>query len=85
MNNNGSRSDLLTFLCTISLNYKPYSAIADLHTFKFTAAHAIGFSVSISRWLVADLNTGIITPNHYEVFLSFLLQSPWNADPILQF
>jgi hypothetical protein len=55
--------------------YKPYSAIADLHTFKFHAAHALGFSVSTSRCLVADLNIKTITSNHYEVFLSFLLQS----------
>jgi hypothetical protein len=69
---------------TISLNYKPYSAIADLHTFQFTVIHALGFSVSTNRLLATDLNTGIITSNHYEVFLSFLLQSPWNADPIFQ-
>jgi hypothetical protein len=29
--------------------YKPHSAIADLHTFQFTTAHAVGFSVSTSR------------------------------------
>jgi hypothetical protein len=28
---------------------KPYSALTDLHTFQFTAAHAIGFPVSASR------------------------------------
>jgi hypothetical protein len=27
-----------------------------------------------------DLNTETITPNHWEVFLQFLLQSPWTAD-----
>jgi hypothetical protein len=58
-NNNGSRSDddLFTLLCTISLNYKPYSAIADLHTFQCTAAHALGYSVSTSRILATDLIT----------------------------
>jgi hypothetical protein len=25
--------------------------------------------------------TGTIDSNHYEVFLPFLVQSPWNADP----
>jgi hypothetical protein len=25
--------------------------------------------------------SGTITSNHYEVFLSFLAQSPWTADP----
>jgi hypothetical protein len=53
-------------------------------------AFALGFSVSTSCILAADLNTGIITSNHHEVFLSFLLQSPWAADspeldPVLQF
>jgi hypothetical protein len=28
---------------TISLNYNKYSAIANLHTFQFTAAHALAF------------------------------------------
>jgi hypothetical protein len=65
--------------------YKPYSAIADLHTFQFIAAQALGFSVSTSRRFVADLNTGFITWNHYEVFLSFLLRSPWTANPIIPF
>jgi hypothetical protein len=48
--------DLLTLLCTVPLNYKQHSAISDLHTFQFTAAHALRFSVSTSRCLVADLN-----------------------------
>jgi hypothetical protein len=75
---------LLTLLCTVSLNYKPYSAISALHTFQFTAAHALGFSVSMSRCLVADLNTRTVASNQYELFLTFLLQTRWNADPILQ-
>jgi hypothetical protein len=41
-------------------------------------------SVSISRCLVADLNTGTITSSHHEVHLSSLLQLPWKADPIPQ-
>jgi hypothetical protein len=69
----------------MSLNYNQYSAITDLHTFQFTVAHALGISVSIIRILATDLNTETIVSNHYEVFLPFLLQSPWNADPILQF
>jgi hypothetical protein len=43
------------------IQYSQYSAIADLHTFQFTVAHAIGFSVFTSRILITDLNTGIIT------------------------
>jgi hypothetical protein len=41
---------------------------------------ALGLSVSTSRILATDLNTGTITSNPDEVFLSFLLQSPWTAD-----
>jgi hypothetical protein len=55
-----------------------YSAIADLDTFQFTVAHALGFLVSTSRLLATDLNTGTSISNHYEVFLQFLVQSPWN-------
>jgi hypothetical protein len=68
--------DLLTLLGTITVNYKPYSAVTDLHTFQFTAAHALGFSVSASRLLATDLNTEANTSNHYEVFLPFTIQSP---------
>jgi hypothetical protein len=50
-----------------------HSATGDFHTLKFTVAHALGFSVSTSRILVTDLNTGTITSNHCEVFLSFLI------------
>jgi hypothetical protein len=57
---------------TLSLNH---SAIADLHNFQFTVAHALGFSVSTSRLLATDLNTETSTSNHYEAFLLFRLQS----------
>jgi hypothetical protein len=60
--------------------YKQYSAIADIHTFQFTVAHALQFSVFTSPILATDLNTETITSNHYKVFLSFLFQSPWTAD-----
>jgi hypothetical protein len=84
--NNGSRSDDWIYWCffTITLNYNQYSAIANLHTFQFTVAHALGFSVSTGRLLAMDLNIGTTTSNHYEAFLSFLLQSPWTVySPIL--
>jgi hypothetical protein len=42
---------------TISLNYNQHSALVDLHTFQFTVADALGFSVSTSRLLATDLNT----------------------------
>jgi hypothetical protein len=47
-------------------NYNQQSAVADLHTFQFTAAHALGFSVSISP---IPVNTESITSNHYAAFL----------------
>jgi hypothetical protein len=56
---------------------------ADLHTFEFTALHA----VSISRILATDLNTWTFTSNHYEVFLSFPLPTKHSTGtplPILQ-
>jgi hypothetical protein len=57
-----------------------YSAIADLHTFQSTVAHALGFSISASRLLATDLNTETSTSNHYEVFLLFrsITLEPWN-------
>jgi hypothetical protein len=88
----GSKSDdwISVTSVTISPNYNQYSAIADLQTFHFTVVHALGFSVSTSRILATYLNTGTITSNHYEVFVPFLVQSPWTADspeldPIIQF
>jgi hypothetical protein len=63
---------------TISFNYHQYSAIADLHIFQFTVAHALGFSVSTSRLLATDPKTEISTSNTYEALLPFRLQSLWN-------
>jgi hypothetical protein len=60
--------------------YKKYSAVADLHTFQFTVAHALGLSVSTSRVMATDPKTAAITSNIYGVFLSFLLQPPWTVD-----
>jgi hypothetical protein len=45
---------------------------------QFTVAHALGFSVFTCRLLATDLSTETIISNNYEVFLSFLVQSPWN-------
>jgi hypothetical protein len=61
-----------------SLNYNKYSAIADLQTYPFTVAPALGFSVVTGCILGTDLNTETVTSNHYEVFSLFRLQSPWN-------
>jgi hypothetical protein len=65
-------------LVTISLNYNQYSAFADLHNLQFNDTPSLGFSVSTSRLLATDLNTESSTSNPYEVFLSFLVQSPSN-------
>jgi hypothetical protein len=49
--------------CTLYIHttrdYRPYSAIATLHTLKFTAAHALGFSVFTSRILATDLSQSL--------------------------
>jgi hypothetical protein len=69
---------------TSSLNHTYYSTIADLHNLHFTVTHALQSSVSTSRLLATDLNTETITSNHYEVFLPFLVQSPWNLETQLK-
>jgi hypothetical protein len=66
--------DLLLPLYSYTSNYNQYSAIADLHTSQFIAVQALGFSVSTCRCLVADLNTGTITSNHYEVSVLIFTQ-----------
>jgi hypothetical protein len=85
--------DFLTLPCTISLNYKPYSAIADLHTFQFTTAQSLGFLFSTSRILAMDLNTETILQITMKSSCHFLfnhlgLLTPWILiynDSILQF
>jgi hypothetical protein len=69
---------------TIYPNYNLRSSIFDLRTLQFTVAHALGFSVSTSRLLATDLHTDTNTSNHYEVFLSFLVQSLWNLGAQLE-
>jgi hypothetical protein len=61
----GSRSDLLAFRLQSLLITLNYNAIAILHTFQSTAAHALGFSVSTSRLLTTDHNTETSTSDHY--------------------
>jgi redox-regulated HSP33 family molecular chaperone len=65
---------------TSSLSHTYYSTIVDLHNLEFTVAHALGLSIFTSHLLAMDLNRKISTSNHYEVFLSFLVQSPWNLE-----
>jgi hypothetical protein len=60
----------ISTLVTSSPKYNQYSVIADLHTFQFTVAHALGLSVFTSRLLATGLIIETITSNHYEVCLS---------------
>jgi hypothetical protein len=66
--------DLLAPWLQVLLITLKYSVIADLHTFQFTVAHALGFSVFSNRFLATDLNTETSASRHYEVFLLFRLQ-----------
>jgi hypothetical protein len=71
---------MIGFICTSvtsSLNHTYYSAVANLHNFQFAITYALGLSVFSSRLLAMDLSTESSTSNHYEVFLPFLVQSPW--------
>jgi hypothetical protein len=74
----------ISTLVTSSLNHTYYNAISDLHTFLFTVVHALGFSVFTSRILATGLKSETSTSNHYEVFLPFLVQSPWNLETQLK-
>jgi hypothetical protein len=76
----GSRSDnwiYWHFDYKFSLNHTYHSAIADLHNLQFPGTHVLVFSLT-SRLLATGLNTETSTSYHYEVFLPFLVQSPWN-------
>jgi hypothetical protein len=52
----------------ITLTYWQYSAIAHLHTFQFTVAHALGYSLSISRLLA----NGFRHTNYHRLTLQML-------------
>jgi hypothetical protein len=56
----------------LQFRLQPIQSYRWLHNLQFTVAHALGFSVSTSRLLATDLNTGTIISNHYEIFLSSL-------------
>jgi hypothetical protein len=60
-----------------SLSITLITALSLIYIFQFTVAHTLGFSFT-GRLLATDLNTKTSTSNHYEVFLPFLVQSPWN-------
>jgi hypothetical protein len=60
----------------INISYTPlrttgnYSATADLHTLKFTVAHALEFTVFASRILATDSWSLTVIAAHYEVFFT---------------
>jgi hypothetical protein len=68
-------------------NYRQYSTIAVLHTFQFTVAHALGFSVFTSRILAPDLSQSHCHfKSHVKSslqsripFLPIFSQPPWTA------
>jgi hypothetical protein len=67
---------MIEFMSTsikISLNYNQYNAIANLHSFQFTVAHALGITAATSRLLATNLNTEASTSNHYEMFMFILV------------
>jgi hypothetical protein len=53
----GFISTSVTHSLLITLKYRQYSSIADIHNLHFTAAHALGFPVFTSRLLATELNT----------------------------
>jgi hypothetical protein len=56
------------------------SAIADLHTFQFTAAHALGFSVFTSRLLATDLSTELALQITLKSSYHFLFNHPGTSE-----
>jgi hypothetical protein len=56
----GLISSWVTHSLLLTCTHRQYSAIAHLHTFQFTVAHALRFPVTTSRLLATGLDTGII-------------------------
>jgi hypothetical protein len=52
----------------ITRKYRQYRAITVLHTFQFTAAHALGFPVSTSRFSATDLDEQTMTVLHSKCY-----------------
>jgi hypothetical protein len=53
-----------SLLGVITLTHRQYSAISCLHQLQFTVAHALGFSVSTSRFPATDLDAQTVTVLH---------------------
>jgi hypothetical protein len=63
----GFISSWVTHLLLVTLRHGQYSAIADIHIFQFTVAHALGFFLSTSRLLATDFDT-----NYHSLTLQML-------------
>jgi hypothetical protein len=70
----GSSSDGLDLLALRlqSLLITINTVLSLIYTIHSPPLYALGFSISTSRLLAMDLNTGTRISNHYEVFLSSL-------------
>jgi hypothetical protein len=58
----------VTHSLLVTLTHRQYSAIADIHTFQFTVAHAIGFSPSTSRILATNFDTQTTTVSNSKCY-----------------
>jgi hypothetical protein len=65
-------------LFTIFLLIKINTALSLITQFTFTIVGALGFSIFTSYFMAIYLNIETSTSNYYEVFLPFLVQSPWD-------
>jgi hypothetical protein len=64
---------MIEFINTVLYKHSEVQSIECYRSFtqfQVTVAHALGFSISTSRFLATDLNTETSTSYHYEVFLS---------------
>jgi hypothetical protein len=59
----------------ITLAHRWYSAISLLHQLQFTVAHALGFSVSTSRFPATDLDTQTVTVSLQFLHMKKIFQS----------
>jgi hypothetical protein len=64
----GFISSLVTHSLLVTLTRRQYSAVADIHTFQFTIAHTLGFSLSSSHLLAMDFDTQTTTVSHYKCY-----------------
>jgi hypothetical protein len=68
----------------ITLKHGQYSAMSRLHQLQFTDAHALGFSLSTSRLLAAEVDAQILTVLHsqYSMQIFFSQKQSSQLTPI---